>query len=491
MINVDFHAHSTLQPFSESIRLNKERDPLKSSIWYYNPPSLFKKWMSKITGISSSSQSNFTSAAKGKVTVIGVALYPPEISFFQQKLPNVFDNGLEQILKRYGEDRIHEIESGTYSYFKELKEQYQFMLSFHNQKSPNEEYTSKIAKTYNDIEEVLNDDSSTIIAFFSIEGAHTLNCGYPDFWESDLSERQQEKILQKVEMIKNWEYPIVYLTFCHHFYNQLCGHCKSLPENYAKYLDQSYGLDFPFTDFGEKVLRKLLDNTNGKRILIDIKHMSIAGRQIYFELVEDLREKQKDQIPVIYSHGGVNGRKDYGVLPEESSNLKLNTSDVCLFDSEIIAIAKSRGIIGLNMDQRMMSSSAHLKQTYKRALGRPKRKRKHLWAGIIWNNIRHIAETLNKEGLIPWDYICLGSDFDGAVNPIHFFAHEKEIPSFYKYLKIHIEEYLQSTECRLLLKHQISADEIIEKLMYKNALHFLMQNLHQSSATKNIVVSAT
>lgn len=491
MIKVDFHAHPTLQPYSEYQRLNQGGSIEKSSIWYYNPPNRFKKFLNRIAGITSSSQSNFVSVAKGNVNVIGVALYPPEISFFTKKLPNIFDNGLERILKRYSIDRIHEIESGTYSYFKELTAQYRYMVENHLQPENQSGFTSTIAKSFKDIETVLAKGPGHIASFFCIEGAHSLNAGYPDFWEGELSTRQKEKILKKVDEIKHWEYPVLYLTFCHHFYNQLCGHCKSLPDAYSKHFDQSFGIDFPFTEFGEVVLKQLLDNTDGKRILIDIKHMSIAGRQIYLEFVEDMREKMGDNIPIIYSHGAVNGRRNFSVLPEDSSNATLNPEDLGLFDNEIIAIVKSDGIMGLNMDQKVLSNAANLSVTYRKAFGKPLWRRKYYWAGLLWNNLKHIAEILNAEGLSAWDHVTIGTDFDGAINTIHHFNHEKEMPSFYKYLEIHVEKYMMSPDCKLMVKNQLPPGEIIERLKYKNAMRFLKENLHPSTSRKYKVEVAT
>lgn len=481
MIKADLHAHSTLQPYGQTFREKPTRkSKRKTSIWYYNPPKGIKKWLEKILGISAYSQANFTSAGKGNVGIIGVSLYPPEISFFKNRLPRIFGNGLENIVTRYSQDRIHEIESGTYDYFEDLQQQYKFMLDANHSSSANGKYTCELVKNSADLKKGMRVDHSmdVVLAFINIEGAHALGCGYPDFVEHDLTERQKNRILSNILTIKKWEYPVVYITLCHHFYNQLCGHCKSLPDSIAKLTDQSYGMDFPISSFGYTVIEKLLSTENGPRILIDIKHMSIASRQLYLEYVEDLREKSSTYIPIVYSHGGPNGRKTYGTHPEDSQDKKLNPEDLGLFDLEIEAIAASDGIIGLNMDQRVMASKSHLKHVISRAFLLSKRKRKYLWAGIIWNNIKYIAEKLNAAGYAPWDYMALGTDFDGAINPVNYFVQERDLRGFSYYLKMHIDNYLQGTECHLFLKHQISSEEILEKLMYKNAVRFLKENLN-------------
>ena len=39
------------------------------------------------------------------------------------------------------------------------------------------------------------------------------------------------------------------------------------------------------TKIGKKVIHKLLDNSEGNRILIDVKHLSIMARKKYYEIL--------------------------------------------------------------------------------------------------------------------------------------------------------------------------------------------------------------
>jgi hypothetical protein len=101
----------------------------------------------------------------------------------------------------------------------------------------------------------------------SIEGAHSLGCGIDNNADFD-------SLNNSITTIKSWEYPPFFITFAHHFYNELCGQAESLTSLLKKLADQSDGLNTGFTPLGEQVLRSLLDTSNGKRILIDVKHMS-------------------------------------------------------------------------------------------------------------------------------------------------------------------------------------------------------------------------
>lgn len=479
MKKADLHAHSTLQPYGQTFRERKtKKSQRQTSIWYYYPPKGWTKWLERIFGISSFSQANFTSSVKGDVRIMGVSLYSPEISFFQNKLPRFFGNGLENIITRYSKDRIYEIESGVYDYFADLEEQYKFLVDAMNENPPKGIKGFSFIQSVKDVEDNESTTSgSDLKVFLNVEGGHCLGCGYPNFFQNPLTERQKEKILKNIETLKKWEYPVLYFTLAHHFYNQLTGHCKSLPESVDKICDQSYGMDFPITDFGFTVIDRLLNNIGERRILIDIKHMSTSARQHYIEYLEELKEQKNQYIPIIYSHGGANGRATYGTYPDDSSDKRLNPDDLGLFDVEILAIADSNGLMGLNMDQRVMASKDYMSKLIKRTLVTFPGKRKYLWAGVIWNNIRYIAELLDANEYCPWDYISLGTDFDGAINPVNYFVQEKDMEEFSKWLKVHAEEFLLSPECKLRLKNQISANEIIDRIFYKNAQRFIRENL--------------
>ncbi len=66
------------------------------------------------------------------------------------------------------------------------------------------------------------------------------------------------------------------------------------------------GVDAGMTALGEKVVKKLLDKNKGRRVLLDIKHMSLASRVWYYDYLKELREKG-DTVAVFSSHSTVAG----------------------------------------------------------------------------------------------------------------------------------------------------------------------------------------
>jgi microsomal dipeptidase-like Zn-dependent dipeptidase len=344
------------------------------------------------------------------------------------------------------------------------------MERFDTSFSTNNNYRCVIAKGYNDIKNAVNESSThTIVGVMNIEGAHALGCGYhkKDGSCDPLTAVQENTIRANVITLKTRNTPILYLTFCHHFYNQLCGHCKSLPGIVADIADQTYGENFPLTDFGEEVITMLLDPSKGRSIYIDIKHMSYLGRLRYFQMIKE----NNWNVPIIYSHGGANGFTNRDAIVQ--NNTKLNPADLSLYDNEILAIAHSNGFFGLNIDQRVMSSKSFLNEIKKERIFESKEKRQYIWSSILFENIKYIAELFERNAINPWDYMCLGTDFDGAIHPINFFLQESDLPLLASCLQQHIVDYYTNPHCPISQDHRLSPELVINKIMYGNAQAFL------------------
>jgi hypothetical protein len=162
-------------------------------------------------------------------------------------------------------------------------------------------------------------------------------------------------------------------------------------------------------------------------------------------------------------------------------NPNLNPADLGIFDNEILAVAKSKGIIGLNIDQRVMSSSGYLDKVKKETFIGSLDERKKQWSSIVFENIKYIAEYLYSQSEAPFDTMCMGTDFDGAINPINNFTEESAMPDLAKYLKIHLQDYLSDPNCPLK-NIALSPDQIISKIMSENALQFFENGLIDNDA---------
>ncbi len=69
----------------------------------------------------------------------------------------------------------------------------------------------------------------------------------------------------------------------------------------------------------------------------------------------------------------------------------------------------------------------------------------------------------------------MGTDFNGAINPINYFISEEDMLLFITYLQLHISEYINDSS-KLINSNKISPEVIIKKITSKNMLRFYMAN---------------
>jgi microsomal dipeptidase-like Zn-dependent dipeptidase len=283
---------------------------------------------------------------------------------------------------------------------------------------------------------------------------------------------KENEVLGNVAKLKNWDHRPLFISIAHHFYNELCGHAESLSPLLKRFLDQSQGLNTGFTDLGRKVLHGLLDNSEGNRIFVDIKHMSTQSRKEYFQILDS--EYHNEMIPIIVSHGAVNAWKSFDnrqtQIPDSAGKFK--EIDINIYDDEIVRIFDSRGFLGIQLDERRIASKAELEQS-----GGRLSRRKILFhkSRLIWNQIRHIAEVLDKNERFGWSTAVIGSDFDGIIDPLNGYWTAEELRFLDDYLLKHAYNYMLGNGKNLKLEtnRNIDPEEIINRFMYVNAYEFL------------------
>jgi len=298
----------------------------------------------------------------------------------------------------------------------------------------------------------------------------------------DCKKKLWEKLEANIDALKHWDHCPLFITFNHHFWNQLSGHSMTIPHgffNMTKSIrkNQLLGMNRGFTELGKKVVKKLLDNTDSKRILIDTKHMSIDSRVWYYTYLgymtkedyydyfkEEFRDEViNDSIPIISSHSAVNSDntmkesrkgndgntyKSYKFADKKYKRSgKYNDWDMNLSDEEIRIIYKSNGLIGINFDQRVSGGKKGGKNKINR----------------IINNISHIADVAKDADCPdPWSCITIGTDFDGSINPINDFRTAEDFANLEKALKENFKD-----------------DDVVDRIMYRNAMKFLEENFFQ------------
>lgn len=464
-------------------------------------------------------QGDYAQLARGNVRVVMASLYPVEQGFVTMKLldletGNVTDF-LAKVIVKMPKERADEVQSYGHDYFEDLlnelnfldKSQYPFTKKVFTGLLKRKKFRYIIVKDFNELKSLLNLDADlnpgaacadTIAVVLTIEGAHALGVGQRNTLTKDLDDLKgilttNIDKLKKLAPVGGEEgaWSPFFISLCHHFWNQLGGHAVSLWDIIRKAMDQTKGINSGITDLGKMVVDKLLDTSNGqRRILIDIAHMSIKVREWYY----DYLDARGDNIPILVSHTGLNG---CGTMTEaemhgEPENIhdiadekyaasdEFNPWDVFLTDEEILKIQKSGGLIGLNMDERIMMGKKTLEKTRRDARFKSAKGKRVIWIKPLINEILHIARHLSENLVDPdkiWDNICIGSDYNGMITPIKAFKTAGKFPELNDTLFSELKK-LALTEPLLQGKTENEIRQITNKIMWKNNLDFLEKYFH-------------
>ncbi len=496
--SIDLHRHPQYKAFARAHKVNGQppetQSPSpsnRSSLWYYDPPTLADKLLNIFLSVTKFSQTNFTASLYGRSLVMAVGLGSVEQSFFKNKLgTGIIGDLIDDFAAGFGRPRINAIQAIT-DYWADFMNEMKFMEECENNpvRIDNHWYSYRLSKSFAELQQNITANENVnagtgsnspfiISVICAVEGLHILNCGLED-------PCNPAEVKQHAGDLKKLAHAPWFVTFGHHFYNELCGHARSLRHEIGKVTNQENGINSGFTPLGEEVLDILLDNTNNDRILIDVKHMSPLARQRFYDI---RKTKYNNEIPIIISHGVCNGLPTYGAtvsdFPELGNTFINPVEDVKggdnkfkdhnvinFYDDEIILMVQSAGIIGLQLDERRLANDNTIRNI-KHSLFR--NKIMHYRSELVWRQIQYIAELLDSKGFYAWGNMAIGSDYDGLVDPLNAFWTAEEFDDLAGYLERHAYNYLHEHPERLKnTMNKIGADMIIQNIFRDNAWNFL------------------
>jgi hypothetical protein len=460
-------------------------------------------------------QGDFSQLARGNVRVVMISLYPIEQGFVRLNLMDLHSGGITDFLAKLivgiPKKRSDEIQNFNHDYFEDLQKELDFLQKSAEPVTHNvlmnayerKTFRYRIVRDFDDLKNLLNltdnlepgapcDD--TIAVILTIEGAHSLGVGQKNTSDVDvnkLMDKLKENILKMKRLGppgKEGDWCPFFVSLDHHFWNQLGGHAISLWKIIRKALNQSPGLNAGITILGEYVVDAFLSTENGRRILIDSAHMSIKVRKWYY----DYLEKRGDNIPIFISHTGVNGIRTMaeseiittdGDPHDAADKLYLESTDfnpwdIFISDEEIMKIHNSGGMIGLNLDERIMMGKKKLDEIKKQLLFKSKEAARKIWIKPLIDEILHIAgHILSQTGNIGkiWDNISIGSDFNGMITPIKAFDNAEKMPSLDETMFKELKKLVGKEET-LAGKTDADIREITDKILWKNNLEFLKKH---------------
>lgn len=301
-------------------------------------------------------------------------------------------------------------------------------------------------------------------------------------------------------------------------------------------LPQGFGITkegYKLIDTAYTMKSKKEGETIDTPVLIDIKHMSYETRKQFYAY----RKGKYDHIPIIASHMGVTGydidnwkgassykrkrkkecfkvrtsRKIAGVI--DQFTFSFNPWSINLMDNDIVEVVKSGGLIGVSLDTRILGFGKHKKRVPEfisdqdfRAIFKPKpsqieeepdeaeeteslelslnpdidRSDRHELYFCF--NILHIVAVIQKNfsQLDPWDFICIGSDFDGLISPLKScedWTHSSKLKTALEmWLPIAEEAYREVNHVNKLLPSDLNVFQAsIDKFLFQNGKRFLTE----------------
>ena len=516
----DVHVHTVMK------YVHNGRSNLWRSFW---GPIRFLGFINNLLGIPAFSQSDFRRLCKGQFQIVCVPLHPPEQKIVYTNLENsVLEDPFEKLAAQVISIPVKKIEhykQPEYDHYQQTLKELQLLIDNRNTSrririnGRRKKCSYKLVKNAQEIEDILklnreDERQHTIAVLITIEGLHALGCGH--VWHNDRENPfnvSDEELMERIDAIKGissdnykgWKISPMFFNVTHVFDNGYFGHAKGLGGSYSKIFDYaephnnqpnpgfSIGQNQPMSSFGQQIIKRLLgiDATAlnstypGRRIIPDIKHMSTKTRRDYYQIVDDYNNDHPDDlIPIVMSHAAVNKKPTYSENhfdpiddeQEYAQSKGFNPWSINLYDDEIIRIHETNGLIGIIFDERILAGKAKLKKLRDNEKPFSLYGKRMKWLLLIMDQIEHIIKTVQKSNTRTdkagiWDRICIGSDFDGQINPINGYKKATDFSG----LRSDLEKLL--AEDRYVdIRMGIRIHELLEKICLDNVHSFLRRH---------------
>ncbi len=371
-------------------------------------------------------------------------------------------------------------------------------------------------------------DSNTIHVVFSVEGCHTLSNALEQFNANDVI-ANLEDLRKKIKVLS--------INLTHMEQSDFCNH--------------SFGMQFlaneKFKPTGNMIAMsgiQILKYCYTNKIMIDLKHMSLAARQHLFQLTTAPDIAPIAQ-PIVCTHAGFTGistreipdyvfqrkqfiKKGYTVLwhgkPIKyggfSPRPSFNPSSINLFDEDIMQILRSGGMIGLSLDKRILGYQQFEEPTSGRddfPLETDYVSNKEIRVHFP-NPGADVGKAFEDEKVLGWDEIfdggevnpqladyhlkyfmahilhlivvarknaydinraltqvCIGSDFDGLINPVYICEKITEVQSLKNAFNDSFIQFAKDSD--VALPPGFDVNQFAEQLFFKNGRDFVLNRI--------------
>lgn len=437
------------------------------------------------------SQASLKQLTDGKVKLAVVPLCSLEWGFARSGLIKLAAGLSKHVEKRF----IQAIERKDFGYNELMHAEHRHLVKHTNIPAMN------TVKLVNSMIADFDENDGRLHLILAVEGGH-------NFYDDGQIVVNPQEVLNNLRYFKDPANPrLLYVTLTHLTHSEYCTHAYGMKMiNHNVFLPLKKGL----TDLGKKFIHESLDKTSGRRILIDIKHMSLTARTQFYKI----RQQHYPDAPILATHMGVTGlshtKKPIRKVKEKpdkncvevfyyrnpgAMDTYFNPWSINLYDEDILEIIRSGGLIGISLDQRILgvgnvSSEIFCPEEYHEAdfpevkkpkyhvldyqkLQDPEECRKwHL--RHLCNNLLHIIKVASQEvGDKAWDHVCLGSDFDGLIDPINGCKNAKDYPNLYSDL---VEQLPVVANDMGVPLPPAKVQPRLRQFVYENAVRFLKKH---------------
>lgn len=351
-------------------------------------------------------------------------------------------------------------------------------------------YQSILIRNKQDIRGILN--NPTQVGFLiSIGGGHSL--GNYLYIEQDQveTEEYQNIVLTNIRKLKGavpletstneyLDIPIFSINFGNYFRDGICGKTPRFSLNEEEAFKRPTTIGDEITDLGKQAINELLDRKIGRRILVDVGGMSLHTREWYYKYVKDLRYR-KDSVPIIAGGVGISGlsKKDNAYGRDDKKEL-LSHQLTNLSRQDLIAILQSRGLVAISLDKYKLMGK-EFQRRYDETIPNSADRRRVAIEALVSNICKAIHMSNDIEA---WNMLCIGSQFDTHARHLDVFDSSSDMVTLYRDLLAFFKEPrdingLYSVKEIQNFMYNLSPEEIVDKIMYKNALNFIERNLSE------------
>jgi microsomal dipeptidase-like Zn-dependent dipeptidase len=359
-------------------------------------------------------------------------------------------------------------------------------------------------------------DPQKINLVLAIEGTHCL----------DLFNTRLEDNLRQ---LKEGPERFFYLNLTHLSRFPTCSHAYGikLVRGHEQFRPSGNGI----SELGYRMIDIAYDKRiGGYQLFIDIKHMSLESRRQFYAYRQ---EKGYGDIPIVASHMGCTGIswapevirgyvekrfvesgtievkyiKPRGIGGPFRPKTEFNPWSINLYNEEIPIILASGGLIGINLDKRILGAkrvdgeffspeaySTMFGEPVPRSLGLRSTSSEALYEAPgyesepferdkamhhlrhLCNHILHIVEI---GGPGAWKQICIGSDFDGLIDPVNGCISHAELPQLEENMAFTLQEMIREAKRRKpgLDYKEGSLPARVRDIMFNNGVRFLQKHL--------------